>query len=41
MEKVYTRNHETTNKVVVLLMHDFMFTNNFNGKEFKNSYWTS
>lgn len=47
MEKVYTRNHETTNKVV-LLMHDFMFTNNFNGKEnlktliglLKNNGWS-
>ena len=47
MEKVYIRNSETTNKVV-LLMHDFMFTNNFNGKEnlktliglLKNNGWS-
>lgn len=32
MEKVYERNLDDTNKVV-LLMHDFMFKDSFNGKE--------
>ena len=33
MEKIYSKNSSSKNNKVILLMHDFMFSNNFNGKE--------